>query len=95
LCAAEAGASTKASSNYTCEESPSRIAEPAHQREKNAQLKDLERGVASCRVDELRQKCQEKQGGLGIEQIDEHALSKDAAEPSASTKLRGEPKQNR
>lgn len=37
--------------------------------------------MASCRVDELRQKCQEKQGGLGIKQIDEHALTKDASEP--------------
>jgi hypothetical protein len=57
----------------SCEESPSRIAAPAHQREKNAQLKDPEHGVAPCRVDELRKKCQEKQGALGITQIDEHA----------------------
>src|ERR1700738_4667797 len=79
LGAAQTCAPAKPLRNRPGRQGPNRIAPPAHQRKQQTQFENLQRGMPACRLNELRQKCEEKQGGLGIQKVHQHALSENPA----------------
>src|SRR5256886_13373165 len=78
LDAAQAQASANALGHGPRNQRIGRIAAPAHRCEQDPQLQDLQRDVTARRIDKLRQKRQKKEGGFGIEQIDQEALTKNS-----------------
>jgi hypothetical protein len=60
---------------------PHGITAPAHHGKQDSQFEDLQRCVTACRIYELRQKRQKEQRGLGVQQVNQHSLSKNPRQP--------------
>ena len=60
---------------------PDRVGDQAERREGQAEERDLQRRMTAVRLDELGQEGEKEQRRLGVEDVDDHPLCKDAAQP--------------
>ena len=84
LSSTETDAGTKTVGYGAGKDGPDGIAAPAHKREQNSQLENLQSGMAKRWIHKLRQKSQKEKRGFWIEQINQNALGENVKEPTVA-----------